>query len=43
MQNGAASVTVTFPSRGYYRITAQGPSGSLGWITVGSGVDWLTP
>jgi phospholipase C len=43
MAAGAASVTVVFPTPGYYRLTASGPSGSLGWVTIGAGVTPLTP
>ncbi len=43
LQAGTASFTATFPAKGYYRITATGPGGALGWATVGVGVDWLTP
>jgi phospholipase C len=31
---GRAMVRVTFPAPGYYRITASGPDGSVGWVTV---------
>jgi hypothetical protein len=30
--------TVKFPAAGYYRIEAQGPDGSVGWVTVDVGV-----
>ena len=43
LAGGAATFSVTFPSAGYYRITASGPNGSLGWVTIGSGVNLMTP
>ena len=36
--NGQASITAKFPTAGYYRIGAQGPDGSVGWVTVDVGV-----
>jgi hypothetical protein len=36
--NGQANITVKFSTAGYYRIEAQGPNGSIGWVTVGVGV-----
>ena len=33
-----ANVTASFPTAGYYRITASGPNGSKGWVTVDVGV-----
>jgi hypothetical protein len=36
--NGQASITVRFSTAGYYRIEAQGPNGSVGWVTVDVGV-----
>ncbi len=38
MAGGEASISVSFPSAGYYRIFASGPSGSEGWVTVDVGV-----
>jgi phospholipase C len=38
MTGGAATISVSFPSAGYYRILASGPSGSKGWVTVDVGV-----
>ena len=36
--NGQASITAKFSTAGYYRIEAQGPHGSVGWVTVDVGV-----
>ncbi|MGH3151311.1 MAG: alkaline phosphatase family protein [Streptosporangiaceae bacterium] len=38
LRNGQNTITVTFPSTGYYRIAASGPGGSRGWVTVDVGV-----
>jgi phospholipase C len=38
MAGGEASISVSFPSAGYYRIYASGPGGSVGWVTVDVGV-----
>ncbi len=38
MTGGEATISVSFPSAGYYRILAGGPSGSEGWVTVDVGV-----
>ncbi len=38
LSNGQGTITVTFPGTGYYRITASGPDGSQGWLTVDVGV-----
>jgi phospholipase C len=38
MTGGLATLSVSFPSAGYYRIMASGPSGSKGWVTVDVGV-----
>jgi phospholipase C len=38
MAGGTATLSVSFPSAGYYRIYASGPSGSEGWVTVDVGV-----
>ena len=38
LSGGQASITVSFPSAGYWRIGASGPGGSKGWITVDVGV-----
>ncbi len=35
---GQASMTVSFPAAGYWRIAASGPGGSKGWVTVDVGV-----
>ncbi|MBO0708098.1 MAG: hypothetical protein J2P44_07010, partial [Candidatus Dormibacteraeota bacterium] len=43
LSSGTASFTVTFPTAGYYRLSASGPDGSLGWVTIGAGVTSLTP
>jgi hypothetical protein len=32
--NGQVTFSVKFPTSGYWRIEAQGPNGSLGWVTV---------
>jgi phospholipase C len=32
--NGQVTFSVKFPASGYWRIKAQGPSGSLGWVTA---------
>ena len=32
--NGQVTFSVKFPAAGYWRIKAQGPSGSLGWVTA---------
>jgi phospholipase C len=38
LTGGLATITASFPSAGYYRISASGPSGSEGWVTVDVGV-----
>ena len=38
MAGGLATISVSFPSDGYYRIAASGPGGSEGWVTVDVGV-----
>lgn len=38
LAGGQASITVSFPSAGYWRIGASGPGGSKGWVTVDVGV-----
>ncbi|CAB1128074.1 Phosphoesterase [Candidatus Hydrogenisulfobacillus filiaventi] len=38
LQAGKGAFTAVFPVAGYYRITAQGPRGSRGWVTVDVGV-----
>ena len=38
MTGGLATFSASFPSAGYYRIMASGPSGSEGWVTVDVGV-----
>jgi hypothetical protein len=38
LASGQATVTVKFPSAGYYRIAAAGPGGSQGWVAVDVGV-----
>ncbi|MGH3256158.1 MAG: alkaline phosphatase family protein [Streptosporangiaceae bacterium] len=38
MTGGLATLTASFPTAGYYRISASGPSGSEGWVTVDVGV-----
>jgi len=38
LAGGQATMTVSFPSAGYWRIAASGPAGSLGWVTVDVGV-----
>jgi hypothetical protein len=35
---GQASIRVSFPSAGYWRIAASGPGGSTGWVTADVGV-----
>jgi phospholipase C len=37
--NGQVNVTAKFSTAGYYRIEAQGPNGSVGWVTVDVGVN----
>ncbi len=32
--NGQVTFSVKFPASGYWRIKAQGPNGSLGWVTA---------
>ena len=39
LTGGQADVTVSFPSSGYWRITASGPGGAQGWVTVDVGVN----
>jgi hypothetical protein len=36
--NGQANISVKFSTAGYYRIEAQGPNGSVGYVTVDVGV-----
>ena len=38
LSGGQATITVSFPSAGYWRIAATGPAGSHGWVTVDVGV-----
>jgi len=38
LSGGQASITVSFPAAGYWRIGASGPGGSKGWVTVDVGV-----
>jgi phospholipase C len=38
LSGGQATITVSFPSAGYWRIAATGPGGSQGWVTVDVGV-----
>jgi phospholipase C len=38
LAGGQADITVSFPSSGYWRITAAGPGGAQGWVTVDVGV-----
>jgi phospholipase C len=38
LAGGQASISVSFPSAGYWRIAASGPGGSKGWVTVDVGV-----
>ena len=38
LSGGQATLTVSFPSAGYWRIAATGPVGSRGWVTVDVGV-----
>jgi hypothetical protein len=37
--NGQVNVTAKFSTAAYYRIEAQGPNGSVGWVTVDVGVN----
>jgi phospholipase C len=37
--NGQVNFTAKFSTAGYYRIEAQGPNGSVGWVTVDVGVN----
>ena len=37
--NGQVTFSVKFPASGYWRIKAQGPNGSVGWVTVDVGVN----
>jgi phospholipase C len=37
--NGQVNFTAKFSTAGYYRIEAQGPNGSTGWVTVDVGVN----
>ncbi|HTU72619.1 MAG TPA: alkaline phosphatase family protein, partial [Trebonia sp.] len=39
LASGQATFSVKFPSSGYWRIEAQGPNGSVGWVTVDVGVN----
>jgi len=34
LASGQVTFSVKFPSSGYWRIEAQGPNGSVGWVTV---------
>jgi phospholipase C len=34
LASGQVTFSVKFPSAGYWRIEAQGPNGSVGWVTV---------
>jgi phospholipase C len=38
LTGGQATISVKFPTAGYYRIAAAGPDGSKGWVTVDVGV-----
>ena len=38
LSGGQATIAVSFPSAGYWRIAASGPAGSRGWVTVDVGV-----
>src|SRR5579872_164553 len=38
LSGGQASITVSFPVAGYWRIAASGPGGAKGWLTVDVGV-----
>jgi phospholipase C len=37
--NGQVNFSAKFSTAGYYRIEAQGPNGSVGWVTVDVGVN----
>jgi hypothetical protein len=39
LASGQVTFSVKFPASGYWRIKAQGPSGSVGWVTVDVGVN----
>jgi hypothetical protein len=39
LTNGQVTFSVKFPSAGYWRIEAQGPNGSVGYVTVDVGVN----
>jgi hypothetical protein len=39
LAGGQVTFSVKFPSAGYWRIKAQGPGGSLGYVTVDLGVN----
>jgi phospholipase C len=39
LTNGQVNFSVKFSTAGYYRIEAQGPNGSVGWVTVDVGVN----
>jgi len=39
LANGQVNISVKFSTAGYYRIEAQGPGGSAGWVTVDVGVN----
>jgi len=43
LTNGQVNFSVKFPSAGYWRIEAQGPGGSVGWVTVDVAVNPNTP
>jgi len=38
LADGQVTFSVKFPAAGYWRIEAQGPNGSIGWVTVDVGV-----
>ncbi len=42
LSGGTAAFQVTFPAIGYYRLLAQGPDGSQGWVTFDVGVSAAT-
>jgi phospholipase C len=39
LTGGQVTFSVKFPASGYWRIEAQGPDGSVGWVTVDVGVN----
>jgi phospholipase C len=38
LASGQATISVSFPAAGYWRIAASGPGGSRGWVTIDVGV-----